>query len=69
MFASKDNFLPKNFGLKLNDRSVSVRLAPAISYFEDMNIHFCAVNRVRAIVDYKLKEAKPILIKMMIRSH
>jgi hypothetical protein len=43
--------------------SVSVRLAPAISYFEDMNIpgaDFCAVNYVRAIVDYKLKEAKPV---------
>jgi hypothetical protein len=38
MFVSKDNFLPKVFGLKLNGRSVSVRLAPAISYFEDMNI-------------------------------
>ena len=58
MLASKDNFLPKVFGLKLNDRSVSVRLAPAISYFEDMNIpgaDLCAVNHVRAIVDYKLK--------------
>ena len=47
MFASKDDFLPKVFGLKLNGRSVSVRRAPAISYFEDMNIPgaaFCVVN-------------------------
>ena len=62
MFVSKDNFLPKVFGLKLNGRSVSLRLAPAISYFEDMNIpgaDFCAVNQVRAMVmNYKLKEAK-----------
>jgi hypothetical protein len=27
IFASKDKFLPKVFGLKLNGRSVSVRLA------------------------------------------
>ena len=61
MFASKDKFLPKVFGLKLNGRAVSVRLAPAISYFEDMNIpgaDFYAINHVRAIVDYKLKEVK-----------
>jgi hypothetical protein len=38
MFASKDNFLPKVFGLKLNGCFVSVRLAPAISYFEGMDI-------------------------------
>jgi hypothetical protein len=69
MFASKDNFLPRVFGLKLNGRSVSVRLAPAISCFEDMNIpgaDFCAINHVRAIVDYKLKEDKLVFPKLSI---
>ena len=76
MFASKDKFLPKFFGLKLNDRSVSVRLARAISYFEDTNIpgaNLCAVNHVRAIVDYKLKEAKQTINRYndrrVMRSH
>jgi len=45
---------------------ILVRPAPATSHFKDVNIlgaDFCALHNVRAIANYKSKEAKLVFLR------